>query len=213
MRTLRTSFFALLLFAFVLGGCDSESGDGITTYIAPLSALNSSGASGNAVITVDNNTGVVSVDLDATGLDATVHAQHIHSRPGELSACPTSSADANSDGYVDVLEGLPSYGGILLPLDNDISTQEQNLDGFPEGTTISYSTSASLSDVESALIKDDSDTSDAIVTVGSNGSLTFQDFVIVVHGTTEDLPATVGTLPGLSNMASLPVACGRLSPE
>lgn len=213
MRASRFLSLALLGIGLVASGCDTQSGDGITTYAVQLNALNNSGVSGTATITVDGEANVVSVALDASGLDATLHAQHIHAKPGQVSLCPPASADANSDGFVDVVEGVPSYGGILLPLDNDISTQDQNVAGFPTGATIDYNTSASLGDVRSALVRDDSDASDPIVTLGANGSLAFQDYAIVVHGTTDVLPGTVQTLPGLTNQQTLPVACGVIVAE
>ncbi len=194
MRILRIS--ALTLLAVVFAACDN--GSQTRTFVADLSALNDSGVSGDVFITVDNDGGVVNVELNATGLDDTLHAQHVHAVGGMKSSCPSASDDANSDGFVDVLEGLPKYGPILLPLDNDISNADANADGFPSGTTITYNTSADRSGVANA--------------VDNDGFLDFQDWAIVVHGTTEDLPATVATIPdsGLPNQVTLPVACGAL---
>ena len=36
--------------------------------------------------------------------------------PKKNSTCPTPDADANGDGIVDVGEGLPNYGPVILPL-------------------------------------------------------------------------------------------------
>ena len=208
MHFARTAF--LLTSVVALAACDGSSGDGITSYVVDLQPLNESGVNGTATINVDSEANVLSVTLNADGLDDTAHAQHIHARPAEIAVCPTSAADANADGFVDVVEGLPSYGGILLPLDNDISTQEATSEGFPSGTSIAYSTSASLGDVRSALAVTDDDDSDPVVTLGPDGTLAFSDFAIVVHGTTDDLPDTVASLPGLPNAATLPVACGAI---
>ena len=196
MRSLRIPAVAVLAAAFAMAGCDN--GPNTRTYTADLSALNGSGASGVATITVDNESNVVSVSLTASGLDDTIHAQHVHSAGSIISSCPTAADDANSDGYVDVVEGLPKYGPIILPLDNDISGADANVSGFPTGTSIDYTTSAPRADVADA--------------VDNDGFLDFQDWAIVVHGTTEDLPSTVATLPGsgLSNQVTLPVACGAI---
>jgi len=196
MRFLRISSFAVLAASLLAIGCDG--GPQTTVYTANLSALNNSGATGSATISVNNESGVVSVALNASGLDDTIHAQHIHAIGDIVSTCPTDANDTNSDGFVDVVEGVPSYGPILLPLDNDISNADQNVDGFPSGTTITYSTSAPRDGVASA--------------VDNGGFLDFQDWAIVVHGTTETLPASVATLPnsGLSNQITLPVACGTI---
>jgi hypothetical protein len=213
----RTSFFLLalaLVGAPALSGCDSTDDDNEASFEVQLTALNGSGVSGTADLVMDEDAGTFSVQIEADGLDATAHPQHIHGVPGGTvtaqATCPTSADDANGDGFVDVLEGLPRYGGILLPLDDDISTQAQNVPGFPTGASIDYSASTSISALTSALVKADADPSDPIVTLGANGTVDLDSYVVVVHGTTDTLPSTVGSLPGLPNQATLPVACGRI---
>ena len=57
---------------------------------------------------------------EATGLHAgMIHPQHIHA----AAQCPPASADTNGDGFVGVIEGLPFYGAILVPLDSDLTNQ------------------------------------------------------------------------------------------
>ncbi|MDT7858039.1 hypothetical protein RQM47_15435 [Rubrivirga sp. S365] len=194
-----------------LSGCDSN-GDNVDTFTVQFAALNGSGVTGTARLTMDDDD--LTVEIDGQNLDATAHPQHIHGVPGGTvtaqAVCPMTADDANSDGFVDVLEGLPRYGGILLPLDDDISTQAQNIPGFPTGASIDYSESTTTAALRSALVKDDADASDPIVTLGASGTVDLGDYVIVIHGTTDALPATVGSLPGLPNQATLPVACGRI---
>ena len=196
MRDLRIPTFAVLALALAVAGCDN--GSSTRTFTADLAQLNDSGVTGTATFTVDNDGGVVSVNITASGLDDTLHAQHVHAVGDMVSSCPSASADANGDGFVDVVEGLPSYGPIRLPLDNDISNADADASGFPSGTSINYSTSASRDDVADA--------------VDNDGFLDFQDWAIVIHGTTEELPETVATLPGsgLPNQITLPVACGAI---
>ncbi|MDT0632572.1 hypothetical protein RQM47_08810 [Rubrivirga sp. S365] len=212
MKTLAFPLLAALVALPVLSGCDSNDDDE-TTYDVQFTALNNSGVTGTAELTMDDND--FTVEIDADDLDATVHPQHIHGAPGGTvtaqAVCPTMADDANADGFVDVLEGLPRYGAILLPLDDDISTQAQNVSGFPTGTSIDYSESTSVVALRSALVKDDSDTSDPIGTLGADGIVDLDDYVIVIHGTNDELPASVGTLPGLPSQATLPVACGRIT--
>ncbi len=64
--------------------------------------------------------GKVQVKVEATGLMPNVpHAMHLHGVDGPMpdNACPTgATADGNDDGFVDTLEGVPFYGGILASL-------------------------------------------------------------------------------------------------
>ncbi len=73
------------------------------------------------------------LELDGDILKATVlaagvtpdmtHPQHIHGLDsGANATCPPASADANNDGYISLVEGLPYYGGVKLALDNEDGT-------------------------------------------------------------------------------------------
>lgn len=86
-------------------------------YHATLSMLNNSGVMGTAHVSLMGN--MLTVTINATGLEANkVHPQHIHGfmENNKNSTCPTMSADTNGDGLVDLVEGLPSYGPVLLTL-------------------------------------------------------------------------------------------------
>jgi Ca2+-binding RTX toxin-like protein len=94
-------------------------------YAADIVALNSSGVSGTVIFAIDYDTGTLSVSVGASGLAPDVeHAQHIHGTFDEdgnptNATTPTIDDDADLDGTVEVLEGLPAYGDILLPLATD----------------------------------------------------------------------------------------------
>jgi hypothetical protein len=86
-------------------------------YTANLMALNHSGVSGTASLMLEGN--MLTVKIDAMGLEANkLHPQHIHGFTDNTrnSTCPDMSADTNGDGLVDLPEGLPSYGPVLLEL-------------------------------------------------------------------------------------------------
>ena len=84
--------------------------------LTPLNAhAGSRAVTGKAVLTMDGE-GTLSVSMDVRGVDAgQLHAQHIHGHGGEAT-CPTPQADADGDGLVSVGEGVPDYGGVLVPL-------------------------------------------------------------------------------------------------
>lgn len=86
-------------------------------YMATLSSLNNSGASGTATLSLKGN--MLTVKIEAMGLEPNkLHPQHIHGfeTNNRNSTCPTMAADTNGDGFVDLVEGLPSYGPVLLNL-------------------------------------------------------------------------------------------------
>ena len=107
------------------GGVVHAGQDG--TYQIELDALNDSGASGTAVVTVNGNS--LTVKIDAEGLvPKAPHAQHIHGMPDGSKdfMCPTEDADKNGDGVVNVAEGVPSYGAITVSLTTEGDTSPKS---------------------------------------------------------------------------------------
>ncbi|MDX1663956.1 MAG: hypothetical protein R3272_09190 [Candidatus Promineifilaceae bacterium] len=87
------------------------------SFVTALDELNDSNASGFAVVTLEGNK--MTVDIEAEGVEAgELHPQHIHgfAMTGEEATCPPPTADDNDDGLVDLGEGAPFYGGVLVPL-------------------------------------------------------------------------------------------------
>lgn len=96
-----------------------------TYYSIDFTELNNSGVMGSGSIVHDTATDRLRVRYTATGLDAGVHAQHIHGRlsdgPGSTalnSTTPTLAQDVagDNDGFIETLEGVPTYGDVLLSL-------------------------------------------------------------------------------------------------
>lgn len=193
---------ALVALALVLGACDTNDvfEDDTLVYRATLAPLNDSGVSGTATFTISDEGDLeltdddeLQVSVTASGLDDTVHPQHIHAE----AECPAPSADDNGDGFVDIAEGNPAYGAILAPLDGQLLDAEAQAGTFPEGASISYSQEVDYDDFLDAYDLDD----DALDLGGRT---------VVLHGTTRDLPDTVASMPGLPNETTLPVACGEI---
>lgn len=177
------------------------------TYTANLSPLNAgSHTVGDVTYTIPTTSGTATVDLKGDVVTVTVavdgvtpltlHPQHIHAGP----QCPSGSADTNGDGFVDVIEGLPDYGPILVSLDSTINTGASSDLDFPVANangSYDYSATGSREHIQ-----------DEIQT-----ALKAADRHVVIHGispTDMPLPSTVQTLPGLPAWATLPVACGEL---
>jgi hypothetical protein len=82
-----------------------------------LGALNDSGVSGEATLTLDQATETLSITLEATGLEPNQpHPQHLHGFDtfGQ-SLCPTPDM-AGAGGLITFEDGLPAYGGVALDL-------------------------------------------------------------------------------------------------
>ncbi len=84
---------------------------------ATLSELNSSGASGSATAVVKNQK-IESISVQAHGLTPDApHAQHIHYGNDARNECPSLfQDDANDDGVLNTVEGVPAYGPIVVSL-------------------------------------------------------------------------------------------------
>lgn len=134
---------------------------------------------------------------DGTPLEG-LHPQHIHA----ANQCPTMTADVNGDGIVDVIEGLPFYGKILVPLDGNIENTTSEIPTFPVAMgargTYHYEATGSLAKLETAL--------------GADAPLALQKRHVVIHGVDlqTPLPASVQSLPGLPAQITLPIACGEI---
>ena len=177
-----------------------------TTYEAQLHALNRSGGTGDAMVTLKGNQ--VTVDANVSGLamkfngNAYPHVAHIHDMgSGE---CPAVSADKNGDGVVSTPEGAPAYGGIGATLTKSGDTSPKSaLDlkrAFGMGGKFSYHRTFTLDAATLAQVKAD-------------------NAVIVVHGLD---PATLSKraqkedssplTKDLPLAATAPALCGPLHP-
>lgn len=204
----------LAFVAVVATACDDEddvvgsSPDGALTAV--LSPLNSSGVSGSATFTIDEDADELRIEVNAAGLEPDIiHMQHVHAG----SSCPTAAVDENFDQFIDVLEGSLAYGGILVPLDDNPTTQ--NLSGFPVADAdgrLDYSGTAILSAMLADLHEPDTDPGDLVVKLPDTAGLDLDTRTVVLHGVdpTLPLPGSVATSAGNPPQATLPVACGEI---
>lgn len=113
----------LLSAATTLALCLSGAAQAKTlTYEAILNDLSGLGGSGKASLILDNVADTLFVHILATGFaPGMLHVAHIHGtfdgngNPTDATTL-TLANDTDGDGVVELLEGLPSYGGILLSL-------------------------------------------------------------------------------------------------
>lgn len=165
---------------------------------------------GTATLSIRNGQLQAEVRVDGAPSEI-VHVQHIHA----AEKCPTLSDDANGDGFLDVVEGLPSYGPILLALDGDLTDHDGGSEFFPmadsEGS-YHYMESADLTQIMMDLMSEER--GDNPVLEMLQGPLNLSGRTIVVHGVPEEveLPLSVESIAGLPAQATLPIACGELTP-
>lgn len=108
----------------------AQSDSATTVARVDLRPLNGSGASGMATLRLSADERTLTVMIEARGLEpGGAHISHIHglSENGEAvnSSCPTSAQDTDGDGFVELLEGLATYGPILV----DFSDVDPDADG------------------------------------------------------------------------------------
>ena len=98
------------------GKGDGKGDDKTVTLEADLTELNGSGASGSATLVVRNQK-IKHIEVHAEGLTPDApHAQHIHYGEQALNECPTLALDANGDGRLNTVEGVPAYGPVVVSL-------------------------------------------------------------------------------------------------
>jgi hypothetical protein len=108
-------------------------------YHATLNDLSGLGGSGTAKLQYDDVANTLRVNIEGTGFAPNMlHVQHIHGTfddDGNVTdaVTPTLANDTDGDGVVELLEGLPLYGGILLSLFDETDT-DNGFNGFPNVT-------------------------------------------------------------------------------
>ena len=108
----------IMLATLITGMASFAAHADVRNFVVDMAPLNNSGVEADITMTI-TDAKTLAVTIVASGLEAgKVHPQHIHGfqQPKTNATCPTIEADVNADGIVDVVEGLPNYGPIILPL-------------------------------------------------------------------------------------------------
>lgn len=224
----RLVFFILLIATVSCGKSPSEKNDlnqnldlllaqGLTpdgdgTFLAVLGGVNKNiiVPAGALTLAKDGDFFVADVRVSHSTPNV-IHAQNIHL--GKV--CPTSEADLNHDGMIDIMEAERVVGPMIMPLDGDISTQLGDFDAYPEtdpwGAYV-YSRTASFNVLLEDLNAEDDDPIDNIEKLSTTGLKELHGRVVLIQGVAPDLelPTSVASLPGLTAQETLPVACGVL---
>lgn len=219
---LAASMFTLVSCGGGSGGSSSKNDDTTTElqedddqgiYRAVLSPVNSK--------FVPNISGTIEVRIEgdelvaeSTVAGAPVGVKHLQNVM-EGSSCPTEANDSNADGIVDIVEGVTSFGKILIPLDSNLSDQMLGIDFGPIANAAGayvYRRSSSFAALMADLNSDDPDKEDNIVKLSSSQTLSLSRRVVIVHGVGRqaELPETTSTIGEAAKDQLVPIACGKL---
>ena len=199
-RSMLIAGAALAMLAMpVVGAANVDFFAGLAPVPHSPAADSGSNASGQASIEYVRGTTYL-VTVNATGLSPNLpHLAHIHGVVKAQNECPPASA-AGSDGLIDTLDGLPSYGPILVTFATSGDTSAAA--GLNIGT-------APVADANGDLFFQRE------IKIKGNVAANLNDLHVVIHG--EDLndngtyDGQASTLaPGVPLEAELPVACGTI---
>jgi hypothetical protein len=192
---------------------EEQQQEDIGIYRAILAPMNA-GVAGNTVgtieITITGDDVVVTSNVSGAP-NGVKHLQNVMLS----TSCPEAAADANQDTFIDIIEGVPSTGPILIPLDSNLSEQIGGMSYGPIANRAGkyfYRRSTSLTALLADLRAPDADATDALAKLPPGQELNLAGRVVLIHGvpTSAALPDTVATVGDLPAEQTLPIACGVL---
>ena len=199
--------------ALIFAGATGASADEAYTMSLVDTMGNNSGSKSTAQVTLNGDS--MTIKINGTGFTPnSPHAQHFH---GSFSddkdfTCPTSAADADGDGQVNVEEGLPMYGDVMISLTTKGDTSPKSglaVDRMPVADAdgnLSYSRTIQLPEGAGAKLRNLHVVQHGLDANGNDkydmdalGESTFAKS-LGVNGIPEEAtnPATCGTISGAS---------------
>jgi hypothetical protein len=211
-----TKVFAAISVAMIASACiaafnaraaESES-RAESVYVAQLHPMNSKitglQAAGEARLALSGDTLTITIKAEGVPPDL-VHWQHFHGFADNRAAmCPTSKADANSDGIIDLIETEPAAGTTMVPFTDDPASMDVAHGTYPKASaagTYTYRQTVPLKELRAAFAK-----------AFKGQALDLDRRVVFIHGVlpTSTLPASVASLDPVPADITLPIACGKI---
>ena len=179
-------------------------------FVAHLKPLNNSGVTGTAYIKYSMD-GMFQVITMAENVAANKpHPQHIHGftpdgdMPNKDATCPPESA-AGDDGLLTLPEGLPFYGPILIPFDDELVPLSSG--AFPVANRRSSLSYAEYVATEELIKAFDA----AYDGTQTEADLKLLNRVVVLHGAyVKNNKIVPRHESGAQYIATLPIACGEI---
>lgn len=181
----------------------------VRVFEVELHPLNNSGVKGTSSFTYIKG-GNFQAEVNARNLaPGMVHPMHIHgfgfeSEHPQDAVCPSMDA-AGEDGLLTLEDGLPFYGPVLIPLDDNLVPLEA--EDFPMAGSngrLNYAQRTTVDQLVSAIDE------------GNEGhqslhNLMLEKRVVVLHGAyVKDNQVVAAGTEGAEYIATLPVACGEI---
>ena len=183
--------------------------DGIhQAQFAPINKQFSGHLNGSLTILREKDDFIANVRFSG-GPRSVLHTQNIHIG----SRCPSMDDDTNNDGIIDGEEGAAVYKEIIIPLDDDLSTQWLGLGTFPVSDEFGFyqwSRATSYKKLLKDLFEEDINLRDDLIKLSSNKVFSLNQNVVVITGipVSQELPETVMGKGRLTKHQALPIACG-----
>lgn len=199
---------ACLMLAFGIGVQQSQAAQNSETYIAKITPLNSkaAGHETRGILRIKETGDTLLITLNARGLPpGMMHMVHLHGfQNGTNAVCPTTGADVNQDGVIDLNETEPMSGVTMIPLNGDPAALEIATSTYPHASAsgrLHYEERVSLPKLKDAFQKN-----------FHGATLDLSKLVVFIHGVPDGtkLPETAASLPGVPAQVTLPIACGKL---
>jgi hypothetical protein len=198
-QTGRASVAALAIAAAGPLAAQSLAGD-----FEPVNSFGEEEATGQAVLTRSDQ--ALTITVSARGLTPGMHLMHLHGFEGDNpveAMCPGMEADANGDGYVDLIETREAAGVTMIPLTQDPASLTIQTDTYPtarEDGSLDY-----VHEIEAAALEE-------AVREKFGSPIAAGQRVVVIHGAPEgaDLPDSVQSLDGVPARVTIPIACAEL---
>jgi hypothetical protein len=205
MKTFVALVISVFAVTFLPLGSQAAEAD---TYLARLTPLNTSvtkaETTGDAkfIIEGDDLTIAIGVKNAPPGI---AHLQHFHGfKRGDKDAiCPTSEADANRDGVIDLIETEPMAGTTMVPFHDHPVSMEITRETYPKASadgSYHYEKTISLEGLKDAFRG------------AFDQDLDLDRRVVFIHGIAPDtkLPDSVASIGKIPAYVTLPIACGAI---
>lgn len=174
----------------------------------PLNTSVSGNTNAKANIRIIADNIMVSMDIkDSPSL--TSHPQYVYNS----NVCPNEKHDTNSDGFIDSYEAATVLNEIIIPLDDDLNSQEGGMEYFPVADNLGnykYLQEGFLPELVDDLHLPDLNLKDGMLKLASNQELKLEGKAVVILGIPEEvyLPGSIRNIMTGTDRANFPIACG-----